>query len=84
MLKMAAGGTKDGKPRHLVVLGLSHINLARLKAGQAIAVDGVEVGLPSTEIMIFAGETEQSMVREVEALIGPQTRVRIDPRLHDA
>lgn len=84
MLKMAAGGTKDGKPFHLVILGLSHTNLARLKEGRPIKFDGAEVGLPEgTEILIFSGETEQSMAREMQEFIGPQTRVNIDPRLKD-
>lgn len=83
MLKAAAHGSKDGKPHHVVILGLSHGNLTRLKAGQPIAFDGAEVGVPGVEIMIFSGETEQAMAREIEELIGPQTRVRIDTRLRD-
>jgi hypothetical protein len=85
MLKMHAGGTKDdGKPFHLVILGLSHMNLARLKEGKPIDIDATDVGLPEgTRIMIFSGETEQSMARELQALIGPDTKVHIDPRLRD-
>lgn len=29
----------------------------------------------------FAGETEQKMARELADLVGPETRVKIDPRL---
>jgi len=84
MLKMAARGTKAGKPVHLVILGLSHMNLNRLKAGQPIPIDGSSLGLPAgTEILIFAGETERSMQRELHQLIGPETKVSIDPRLRD-
>lgn len=84
MLKMHAGGDKDGKPFHLVILGLSHMNLAKLKEGKPIDIDGTEVGLPAGfRIIIFSGETEQKMAREMESLIGPDTKVEIDPRLRD-
>jgi hypothetical protein len=77
------GKMKDGRLVHLVVLGLSRTNLARLKKGQPIRFDAAEVGLPDVEVLIFAGETEQSMAREIADLIGPETEVRIDPRLRD-
>jgi hypothetical protein len=84
MLKMHAGGEKDGKPFHLVILGLSHMNLARLKDGRPIDIDATEVGLPAgTRILIFAGETEQVMARDLQSLIGPDTKVYIDPRFKD-
>jgi hypothetical protein len=85
MLKMQAGGTtKDGKPFHLVILGLSHMNLARLKEGKPIDIDATDVGLPAgTRIFIFSGETEQSMARELIDLVGPDTKINIDPRLRD-
>lgn len=84
MLKMHAGGDKDGKPFRLVILGLSHMNLAKLKEGRPIDIDGTEVGLPvGTRIVIFAGETEQKMARDMESLIGLDTKVFIDPRFKD-
>jgi hypothetical protein len=84
MLKAHAGGEKDGKPFQLVILGLSHMNLERLKEGRPIDIDGTEVGLPEgTRILIFAGATEQAMARELADLVGSETRVRIDPRLRD-
>ena len=84
MLKMGGRGTKNGKPVELMIIGLSHANLARLKKGQPISCSGAHFGLSGDiEVMIFAGETEQSMARELEALIGPATNVSIDPRLRD-
>lgn len=83
MLKMAAKGQKGGKPLQIVVLGLSHVNLDRLKAGEPIVVNAAELGLPDTEIFIFSGRDEMTMAREVEELIGPSTRTTIDPRLRD-
>jgi len=83
MLKMHAVGKKDDKPHHLVVLGLSYANLARLKKGEPISLDGGEVGLPGVDVLIFAGETEQTMARDVAEFIGPETETKIDPRLRD-
>ena len=83
MLKMMAEGTKEGKKLRLVILGLSQINVERLKAGMPIHFDGAEVGLPGNEFMIFVGDNEPQMAREVHELIGPRTNVKIDPRFRD-
>jgi hypothetical protein len=84
MLKMTASGTRpDGRPLHLVVFGLSSVNIERLQARQPIRVSGADIGLPDVEVMIFAGDTEQSMAREIHSLIGPDTQTRIDPRFKD-
>jgi hypothetical protein len=83
MLRMSANCTKDGKPLKLLVFGLSHQNLKRLKLGQPIIVKGEDVHAPGYEILIFSGETEQSMVRDFHQFIGPETVVNIDPKLRD-
>lgn len=81
MLKMR---TKLSDGRELLILGLSQVNLDRLKADQPIAFHGDTVGLPGLEIMIFAGETEQSMARDLAEFVGPNTRVSISKRVTDA
>jgi hypothetical protein len=82
MLKMAGKGSKDGHEIHLVILGLSHLNLDRLRAGQPITFAGDEVGLADTvQVMIFAGETEQAMAHELAELVGEKTEVKISNRL---
>jgi hypothetical protein len=84
MLKMYADGEKDGKPVRLVVLGLSHKNLDKLREGLPIKFNGDQAGLPAdVEVLIFAGESEQTMQRELADLVGPETIVKIDPRLRD-
>jgi hypothetical protein len=85
MLKMYANGKRpDGSRVRIVVLGLSYGNLRALKNGRPIKFTGETCGLePDIEFMIFAGETEQSMQREFHELIGPDTKVSIDPRLRD-
>jgi len=81
MLKMYANGTKDGKPKKIVVLGLSHANLDRLREGRPVRFDGVEVDLPEAYFIIFSGESEPAMMEEFTSLIGPNTKVSINPRL---
>lgn len=84
MLKMGGRGSKDDKPVELLVIGLSHKNLEELKKGRPIICSGSDFGLSGDiEIIIFSGETEQSMVREFAELIGETTHVEIDPRLRD-
>ena len=70
--------------RNLLILGLSHMNLERLKAEQPIAFRGETVGLPGIEILIFAGETEQSMARDMAEFVGPNTCASISKRVTDA
>lgn len=59
MFKAKGQNRRTGDP--LVILGLSHENLRRLKAGQPIVLNLAELELPATEIMIFSGKTEDGM-----------------------
>ncbi len=75
----------DGKDQ-LIILGLSHENIAGLLAGHPMVLkreshgDGVPEGW---EIVIFTGNTEADLAREFQqsGLIGPDTQIRKDPRL---
>ena len=62
--------------------GLSEENIKRLKEGQPIKVDLAQMG-GTGSVLIFYGETED-MARDLAELIGPETKVSIDPRLADA
>lgn len=84
MLKAGAHGKHDGRDVKIVLLGLSKVNITRLQAGQPITFAGEDVGLPGVEFLIFSGDTEASMARQLEELIGPATDVRMDPRTTDA
>lgn len=81
MLKMVAHNPRTG--RSVLICGLSHINLDRLKQGQPIKIDGAAIELP-IDLVIFAGETEQSMARELAEFVGQNTRVNIDKKVTDA
>ena len=71
MIKLA-GETEKGP---LFILGLSHANLDRMRAGQPVKVDLTELGY-SGDVVIFTGETEESMAEEMRELIGPKTVVK--------
>lgn len=70
----------------LLILGLSRMNLQRIIDGKPLHVrrevhgDGIPEGW---EIVVFTGENEQAMQKMFvkEGLIGPDTKVNIDPRL---
>jgi len=82
MLKMFAEGEKNKKPVRLVIFGLSHMNLEKLKEGKPIKFNGAEAGLEADiEFFIFAGKTEQEMQHDFLEFIGPETKVHIDPKL---
>jgi hypothetical protein len=85
MLKMMGKGEKeDGKPVTFIVFGLSDMNLVRLREGRAIRFNGATCGLSDEiEFLIFAGTDEKQMRHDFKFLIGPETKVHIDPRLKD-
>lgn len=62
--------------QELLVLGLSRQNRERLAAGQPIDLSRASHGMAMPEklkIMIFAGETEESMREQMRSLINPET-----------
>lgn len=73
----------DEAGRSTLVCGLSHINLDRLREGKPIKIDGAAIGLP-IDLFIFAGETEQTMARELSEFVGPETQTSIDKKVTDA
>lgn len=54
----------------LVLLGLSELNIQKLKEGKPILVNGGDVGIPGKEIVIMYGQTEQDIAKELEQLTG--------------
>lgn len=76
--------TADGKNGPLAILGLSAENVKRLQAGQPIHVPAKsEIGL-NKGLILFYGETEHQMMNEIRALIGPDTKAHIDPKLGES
>jgi hypothetical protein len=62
----------------LLVMGLSHANLERLKQGQPIQCSRETHGLAvpaGLKILIFTGESEEAMKQTMAGLIGPTTVV---------
>lgn len=81
-----ARASRTGSEGEILFLGLSRENLRRLQEGQPIRIRRVShgEGVPEGwEIVILFGETEKAMKSDFEkhGLIGPETKVHVDPRL---
>jgi hypothetical protein len=74
MIKLAAVG-RNGQP--VVVLGLSHENLARLLADEPIKVHMEDLDLPPMTVILFAGKDEDEMVEQMRPLISERTEFRL-------
>lgn len=70
MLK-AKGKLEDGRP--LLVIGLCHENLRRLKQGKPIKFDLAEVGMFG-ECLIFSGRTTEEMAGHFAADLVTMTK----------
>jgi hypothetical protein len=74
MIKMG-GTTKSG--RKFVLLGLSEVNLVRLREKKPIVVFGTELRMPELEMLVICwGETEDDLTKELGRMIDENTRVR--------
>lgn len=81
MIGKAANNNED-----ILLLGITRANVEKLIAGNLIRIsrathgEGIPEGLT---IVIFFGETEREMQKQFKAsgLIGPETKVKIYPRL---
>lgn len=75
---------KNDGSGYVIGLGLSRRNTELLLEGKPIRVNAAEM-IPKdgklAEILLFAGEDEQTMAKWFEEFIGPDTRVHVDPRL---
>jgi len=72
-------GTAEKPGADILILGLSHQNLDRLRAKQPIVFNLREVGLPDCEVMIVADETEEKMQAELEKRFGAPRNITVDP-----
>jgi hypothetical protein len=69
--------------REIVLLGLTHANLDRLRTDGlkgCILVDGAEMGIPF-DIHITAAENERAMLDAFQDSIGPDTKLHIDNKV---
>ena len=77
----ATATSADG--RKLVLLGLSHSNLDKLRADGLkgfIRVDGKEMGI-DCDIMITADVDEHALAQALARYVGPDTKVHISDKL---
>ena len=68
---MIKASANDGE---LVILGLSAKNIELLQQGKPIIVHGNDLGIKNIQILIFAGDTEETMAKEMEQFIHPELR----------
>lgn len=61
-----------------ILLGLSHENVKRLEEGKPISVDLKEMGLNDGHLMIFVGETEQTMEADIRRMMGRSSEEKTD------
>ena len=81
MIKAVATDPKTG--RSLVVLGLSQRNLDKFRAApldSMIQIDGRALGI-DVDIVLFSGPTEAAMAEVLRDMIGPDTKINVDPKL---
>ena len=69
MIKFMAGSDKET----LIGFGLSEENIKALKEGNPISIDMSEMGFKDTRAMIFFGETEEDMKRDLSDFISIET-----------
>lgn len=58
---MIKATTKDANGKPVLILGLSEMNLQKLKEDMPIAFDTAAIGLPEMKIIIMYGKTEADM-----------------------
>lgn len=63
----ATGGSEDG--RKFILLGLSEMNLGKLREGKPIHIYGAELGIPQ-DIIIFWGPTEDALAADLSQHFG--------------
>lgn len=63
MIKASAKDPKTGK--NVMILGLSEMNIEKLKNGYPIRFDSDNFGVPG-KVFIFYGKTEQSMFDDLK------------------
>ena len=62
------------RANNVVIFGLSKKNIKRLQQGKPIAFEGKELGMKDFRFFIFAGDTEESMMKDMEEFIRPELR----------
>lgn len=78
MLKLKGRGERNGKPVTFVMLGLSDMNIEKLRQHLPIAIFKEELSIEH-DILIFWGTDEQSMVQRLEAEGFPVDELEIVP-----
>lgn len=73
MIKAVCDGA-DG--RKIVLLGITDMNIVRMREGKPIQIYGEEMGLGKIDIWIITGKDEVALQKTLAPLIGPETTIR--------
>lgn len=73
MIKAVCHGEKG---RKIALLGITDMNIARMREGKPIQIHGEEMGLGNLEIWIITGKDEAALQEMFKPVIGPETVVR--------
>jgi hypothetical protein len=68
--------TAHGNGRTIVLLGLSDMNIAKMREGKPIHIHGEEMGIGKIDICIITAKHEATLQGMLAPLIGPETVVR--------
>lgn len=71
----------DPNGKTIVGLGITAANVKRLQNGEPIFVKAESVGLTSPDIAIFYGETLEGLNEQLKPMLGPNTKITVDPLL---
>lgn len=69
MILTMANGTRDGVEVSILIFGLTDENIHRLKEGMPIHTDGRRLGLPTVDVVIMAGRSDEAIRRDVESTV---------------
>jgi len=73
MIKAICHG-KNG--RKIALLGITDMNIQKMREGKPIQIHGEEMGLGNLEIWIITGKDEAALAKTLSPMIGPETTVR--------
>lgn len=62
--------------RKLLGIGLSYVNLDRLRDNRPIRFKGEDLDLDGVDILLFAGATEDSMAKQMDPLLTAATVIK--------
>lgn len=67
---------ESGDGRKIVLLGITDMNIVKMREGKPIQIFGEEMGLGKLDIWIITGKDEATLQQMLSPMITSETRVR--------